>query len=289
MSKNKFILKDKTTSVAELINHDFICKICNKKFKGSTYLGVHVKRTHKIKYIDYLKKYFNVDINAINKKWDSFEERQKRKQKQTDALKKHIKENVKGISFKDRIGEESYKKFRKNMKGVFSKEWFVSKFGEDEGLQKYNARSINLSKNTYWIQYNKENNQNWSNISQELFWEIYKRIHKRYKNIYFGELNHEFGCGTNTNFDFVVVDNKKIIEFNGDKFHANPKIFKENDIPIKFLKNTAKEIWEHDIIKNEKAKEKGYDIKVIWESEYLKNKEKIILKCIDFINEYENS
>ncbi len=36
---------------------------------------------------------------------------------------------------------------------------------------------------------------------------------------------------------FVVLDNKKIIEFNGDKWHANPKTYKENDIPMRGINN----------------------------------------------------
>jgi hypothetical protein len=231
-----------------------------------------------------------IDIIAINKKWDSIEEQKKRKENQIAGLKKHVKENVKGVSIKDRLGENGYNKFKENMRGVFSKSWFISKFGEEEGLKKYKDRSINLSKKTYWREYNKQNKQNWSKISQELFWEIHNRIYENYETIYFGELNHEFSCGLQSkNFDFVVKDNKKIIEFNGDKFHANPRLYNKEDIPLKFIGESAEEIWKKDEIKNKKAKDKGYDLKIIWESDYIKNKEKIILECIDFINEYENS
>ena len=133
--------------------------------------------------------------------------------------------------------------------------------------------------------FNKINKQNWSKISQEIFWKIYEQINDKYEHVYFGELNHEYGCETNHNFDFVVKDVKKVIEFNGDKFHANPKLYKAYDIPLSFLKLYASEIWENEKIKLSKARKNGYDIKVIWESDYLKNKEQIILECINFINE----
>ena len=97
-------------------------------------------------------------------------------------------------------------------------------------------------------------------------------------------MNHEYSCGVaNNNYDFVVLDNKKIIEFNGDKFHANPNKFKSSDIPLKFLKKTSEEIWLLDKIKIEKAISNGFDVKIIWESDYLKNKNQILLECIKFI------
>ena len=83
------------------------------------------------------------------------------------------------------------------------------------------------------------------------------------------DLNHEYGCETNQNFDFVVLDIKKIIEFNGDKWHANPKYYKYNDIPMNgFINKTAKEIWINDLLKNNKAINNGYEILTIWENEW---------------------
>ena len=172
------------------------------------------------------------------------------------------------------------------MKGVFSLNWFIDKHGEIEGIKKYNERCARIKETTHFKIYNKLNRNNYSKISQELFWNIYNRGNLKDQIVYFADLNHEYGCGTETNFDFVVVNKNKIIEFNGDKFHANPKIYSENQIPIKFEHNslTAKEIWAKDDIKIEDVKNKGYEILIVWESEYLNDKENIIKKCIDFLN-----
>ena len=161
---------------------------------------------------------------------------------------------------------------------------WVNKYGKETADKRYEEYKKTLSKTSFWNKFNKINKQNWSKISQELFWKIYEQIYDKYEKIYFGELNHEYGCETNQNFDFVIKDNKKIIEFNGDRFHANPALYKANDIPLSFLKLYAAEIWENEKIKIEKAKNNGYNIKVVWESEYLNNKEKTIKNCIDFIN-----
>jgi len=256
------------------------CKICGILFNSTTGLANHIINKHDISYGEYIKNYLNIDVEKINKEWE--DKREERKINQLSGLKKRAN-YIRGKSLKQRMSEEEYVNFRKSMKGVFSKCWYIKKYGKTEGIKKYNERSIHLSKKTFWHTYNKKNKQNWSKISQEMFWEIYKRIKNVYKNIYFGELNHEYGCETNMNFDFVIKDNKKIIEFNGDKFHANPTIYNKNDISLKFLNKTAEEIWNEDKIKHDLAKNKGYDIFVVWESDYLKNKEKILLQCLDHI------
>lgn len=205
------------------------------------------------------------------------------KKKQISGLLKRCSERT-GISFKDMLNNDQYEKFKKSMTGVFTLEWFIKKYGDEIGKIKYEERSINVSKTSHFKKYNKENKKNWSKISQELFWKIHEIIKKTYSTIYFGELNHECSCGiANNNYDFVILDNKKIIEFNGDKFHANPNKFKPSDIPLKFLKKTAKDIWESDKNKIEKVISKGFDVKIVWESDYLKNKDKILLECIKFL------
>jgi len=71
-------------------------------------------------------------------------------------------------------------------------------------------------------------------------------------------------------------ENKKIIiEINGDYVHANPKIYKEDEI-IRLPNScyTAKEKWEADRNKKEKLESLGYTIIVVWESDDLEQKRK---------------
>lgn len=82
--------------------------------------------------------------------------------------------------------------------------------------------------------------------------------------------------------DFVDFTTKKVIEFNGDFWHCNPINYNENYYN-KLIKSTSKEIWQKDMIKNNFIISKGYEILVIWENEYRKNKEKVIKQCIDYI------
>lgn len=75
-------------------------------------------------------------------------------------------------------------------------------------------------------------------------------------------------------YDFLITNDKLIIEVNGDYWHANPEIYKSNDI-LHFPNNvykTANDIWEKDKIKKELANFNGYKLIYIWEKELIKIK-----------------
>jgi very-short-patch-repair endonuclease len=89
------------------------------------------------------------------------------------------------------------------------------------------------------------------------------------------ELNISFSieCKLKTDKSYyaydVLLENKKLIEINGDYWHGNPNIYKETDI---ILKGSSREVlvkdkWEHDLIKINHAKSQGYEVLVIWEQE----------------------
>lgn len=96
--------------------------------------------------------------------------------------------------------------------------------------------------------------------------------------------------------NFFVYENKrlfyydfkyknKIIEFNGDLFHANPNIYEENQCPNPYKKLlTAKTIWENDSLKINTIKKLGYEVLIIWETDYKKDKQSELLKCLQFLD-----
>lgn len=195
--------------------------------------------------------------------------------------------NIKGKKYEEIHGDGSLDKLKTSMKGVFTIDWFIKKYGEVEGKLKYDERSKNISKTSYFREYNKTNKNNYSKISQELFWNIFNKLKLSKDYIYFAELNHEYSCGiTRCNFDFVNIKNKKIIEFNGDKFHANPILYNENDKPNPYTDISAKDIWDFDNKKINEVIKKGYDVLVIWENDYKENKTECINKCLNFMKNY---
>ena len=159
---------------------------------------------------------------------------------------------------------------------------YINKYGEERGLKKYNKFLKNCCC--------------YSKVSQELFWNIYSRLDEESKNnTYFATLNREFHKRINNRsylYDFVITSKNICIEFNGDDWHANPKKYFASEIPGVY-KNidgtlTAKKIWERDKQKNGLLISMGYDIITVWESDFKKNPNHIIEKCMGEIKNANN-
>lgn len=82
----------------------------------------------------------------------------------------------------------------------------------------------------------------------------------------------------------VMIDDKVIVEFYGNYWHANPKKYKATDIV--HHNKTAKEIWKYDKERME-ILEKSYRVIIVWQDEYILNKDKTIDNIIK-IMENEN-
>ena len=178
---------------------------------------------------------------------------------------------------------------------TFSKEICINKYGEEKGIEIFNKRQNLWQKN---LNENGNLKAGYSLISQELVNKIipYYPLNKKYmeNNIQYatfdgnnlGEFRINRTNGGIWIFDFVDKFKKKIIEFNGDQYHANPEIYKEKDLSHPFLKKkgiTSKDIWEKDANKITDAEKLGFKVLTIWESEYRKNKEKTLEKCLEFL------
>lgn len=86
--------------------------------------------------------------------------------------------------------------------------------------------------------------------------------------------------------DFIF--GSKIIEFNGDLFHANPSIFTANDKHMSWASDrTAQYTWDMDHERIYQIKQLGYDVLTIWESDVIKNIENELLKCKIYLKEGE--
>lgn len=126
--------------------------------------------------------------------------------------------------------------------------------------------------------------QNYSNVSQELFWQIHENIKADYKEIHFATIlnGNKVSDGTNNEFriktdktirslDFYVKDVNKVIEFNGSYWHSSAS----RDVNYSV---------ERDIKRNEEIiKTLNCGLLVINELDYYKDKSKIVEECINFI------
>jgi very-short-patch-repair endonuclease len=177
----------------------------------------------------------------------------------------------------------------KKTKDSGSIEYFISKYGEVEGKEKYKQYCIKCRETAIKYEVVKHfGTGRYSKVSQKLFNSIYELIKDDYQEIIYGTLSKtEHNCFVQgMYYDFVILDNKKVIEFNGDYWHCNPIFHKEEDIINIIGKQImVKDIWLKDKNKISKAEENGFSVLVVWENEYVNNEKETIKKCIKFIKD----
>jgi hypothetical protein len=177
---------------------------------------------------------------------------------------------------------------------TFSLKKCKEKHGEEEGKKIWEDRqrkwldNLNSKSEEEKIEINRKkvSGAYYSPISQTLFWDLYNIVGN--SKTKFAELNKEFHILNESNlwfsYDYVDMKRKKCIEFNGDFWHCNPSNF-EPDYLHRVKNKTASEIWKSDEDKINLIKKLNYDILVVWESEYRKNPQQTLEKCIKFIND----
>lgn len=208
-------------------------------------------------------------------------------------------------------GEEIYKSYCEKQKHAgCSLDYFIEKYGKQTGEEKYievnNKKGHNLqnyierfgedgvSKFEEYI--SNHSVTGYSKSSQKFFDALYEKYYNGKEcHIYYAKFNKEFGImdistGTYRKYDFVDIDKKVIIEYNGDYFHANPKIYRPEDL-ISFpgsIKKTAKQIWLEDEEKYNLARKRNYIVVYVWESDCIDNMDMVLDRCITFMDGITN-
>lgn len=174
---------------------------------------------------------------------------------------------------------------------TFSKKRCIERHGEEKGLRVWQERqdkwqdtlTSKSQEEIDDINRRKFSGGGHSKISQELFNKLgYDSA--RYGTNY-GEYRVKLKSGKHCSFDYFF--NGKVIEFNGDVWHANPLKFKPMDHPLINHFNssiTSKEIWDRDAQRLNDIRELGYEVLIIWEYDYKNDPIGVIDKCRKFIN-----
>lgn len=138
----------------------------------------------------------------------------------------------------------------------------------------------------------RRSNNSHSKISLKLFSDIFDSlldslIDSTYWHGFNGEKKFQVGKNKDIYIDFIIDDIKLAIEFNGDYWHANPNLYKSNDIIKrpggKILK--ASDIWSWDTFRKEFLEFNGYKLITIWEEDYRKNPDLVLNYCLEKIEE----
>ena len=220
----------------------------------------------------------------------------------SENFKKSMKENNRTWTQKQYwidsgLTEEEAEQKLKEAQSTFSLDKCIEKHGLEEGTRIWQKRqdkwqdtlTSKSQEEIDSINKSKFSGGGFSSISQELFRNI--NISESRYGTNGGEYRIKLNSGKHVSLDYFY--NGRVIEFNGDLWHANPKKYKEDDKPLetKFFGNTitAKDIWNKDAKRLEEIKELGYEVLVIWESEYRNNKTETINKCMKFLNKGKNN
>lgn len=160
-----------------------------------------------------------------------------------------------------------------------SMEWFIGKLGEEEGKKRYEET---CRKKTQLKCY--------SNISQRLFKEIDIVLGDFAKESRWELKNHELEVFTEVDgmkkmFKTDYFLKGKVIEFNGDLWHANPNFYGPEDSMKAFdgKESKAKDIWERDATRRRALEKLGFQVLVVWENDYMLDANSIVKQCIDFL------
>lgn len=160
----------------------------------------------------------------------------------------------------------------------FAKDAYIAKYGEIEGLKKYKEH-YDAFKKSHQCSYSVSANLFFNSLILEN-----KDIFKHLTIYYAGNENYEYSVVYNDKcywLDFYLKEINLNIEFFGDYWHQNPKLYDKSH-----KNNTnncvAEEIWKKDKQRINDLKECGIETFVIWESEKDDiNKKEEIVKLIN--------
>lgn len=212
---------------------------------------------------DAIEKVKNVTNMIHDKTW--------KKRRNNPELYQDVNSTQIAYWIKKGYSEEESKLKISNRQKTFSLEKCIEKYGEENGKKRWMNRQLQ------WFNNNKKSN--FSKISQELFWKIYKCIDLTECDVYFATLKDNIKdiSGKNNEYklelidsiispDFFIKNKNKIIEFDGTYYHRN-----------------TPENKKREGIRDKNILDCGYELLHIKEYDYKQNKEKVIQECIDFI------
>lgn len=184
-------------------------------------------------------------------------------------------------------------------------QYFVQKYGKTEGQKIYrqigkqkaitlenmirvHGQTIGIQVFNRWLNIQSKTGFGKSNISQQCFKEVSFKIGRN--DLKFRENHGEQHFYINKKIYYVDLYDpatKRIIQFYGSYWHADPKWYEAKDeIPYPSNKNIlAQQIWKRDQERLNVLIKQGAisQVLVIWENDYNNNKEQIIKRCIQFL------
>lgn len=191
------------------------------------------------------------------------------------------------------MSEEDAKEALSNRQTTFSLDICIKKYGEEKGRKVWQERqdkwieTLNALPEEEKDRINKQKMEALKNSYSMISTDLFKQLNV--KNSLYGKKEATLKVEGKYLYPDFLID-KKVIEFYGDFWHANPRKYKSKDI-LKlpqigsWKEKTAQDIWKRDKNRLKLLKESGYEVLVVWEMDYRKNKKEIVEKCLKFLEE----
>lgn len=293
---------------------------CTNKFKnGAEYLIAHpgasivdasVTQKTKITLENFITKYGEEEGNV---KWESYRDKQAKsnsfeyKQAKYGWSKQQFDEynSARAMTLDNQIkkhGEEqgvtNWIEYCNRQAYTNTEQYFVGKYGDIKGkakfleinqLKSHSVTSIVLRTGCSEdeaidvITNYKQSEKYSSNLEKVFVADLEKQLGK---SLDYSHNTKQYCIWANNRVNFYdIVHNNRAIEFNGDYWHCNPLSYSENYYH-KHSDRTAKEIWEKDALKIKALQdERNIDTLVIWESDFLKDHNNILNRCVEWLTQ----
>jgi very-short-patch-repair endonuclease len=162
---------------------------------------------------------------------------------------------------------------------TFSKEICIKKYGYEKGLEVWKIRqdkwqkTLNDKPQKEKDRINRAKISNTGHISKNEK-EILKHLESILPQIEIQKVIGNYVC------DFANKQN--IVEYYGDYWHCNPKIY-DKQFFNKPKNKFAYEIHEYDNNRKQFLEKSGYKVKIVWENDYKKDPKILILEILQFL------
>jgi very-short-patch-repair endonuclease len=189
-----------------------------------------------------------------------------------DTSKFHIEYWLKVADGDEVLAKALYSKFQTR-----DLAYFVDKYGEEEGLIRWTGKIEKWTKNFKKV--------NFSKISQELFNAVAQQLPSEiHETLYYAtydrpemanNLNKEYRLKVGPTFirpDFICLESKRIIEFDGTYWHSRDVVSAEKEE-----------------LRDKRIHDSGYAVLHIAESDFIKNRQEMIDLCVFYMTMSEES
>jgi len=149
--------------------------------------------------------------------------------------------------------------------------WFINKFGEEEGRKRH------AEKTEKWLENFKR--INYSEISQVLFREVaesqdltyvYFATHDRSDKVAYENKEYRLSLrdGKHCLPDYIDLEKRKVIEFDGMYWHTDP---------------------EKDSLRDWRIMDRGYSVLHVREKDFMQDPQSVVEACIEFLNDPDSA